>query len=913
LRLRLTAAAAASIVLAGLAAAAGSPSNPGFVVGFDDDLPKQSGSAAVAPATTVGAGAFRFTLQRSSGETALTAADRAGLGTAVSAANGFRIVLSVYGAAGSDAPVDAAGRSAYCAYVADALTLYPSIRDVVIWNEPNKRLFWNASGIGQSDAPAQYEALLASCYDTLHGSIPDVNVIGLALSSTGNDNATSTSPGAFIRGVGDAYRAAGRTAPLMDTVGFHPYPLSASERPWLQHIGEKTIAEGDWNKLMYNLWLAFSGSGQPLPGSAGVTIWYLEDGFQTTVPAAKAGAYTGSENVATIPDSTGTTEPGSPPPAAASPAPDQATQVLDAIRLAACQPNVGAFFTFMLVDDPALTGWQSGAYWADVTAKGSLSAFQRATSEARAGTVDCSALKGGTPSADFMPPSAPSTPTAQTQTGPLAVTISWPAASDDSGGPLTYRVYRNGSWTGTATGLAWTDGSVDDAATYSYAVRALDQAGNLGNASPAVAVTTPDVTPPSTPGAFNASVAGPTAVAVGWTASSDNVGVRAYELSRDGGVLASVTGTSYTDNGVAAGSSHAYSIVAVDAAGNRSAAATAQVALPPPGAPVNTVAPAISGSPQNGQTLTVTTGSWSSATTFGYQWQRCDSTGAGCASIAGTGASTYVVAAADVGSTLRAVVTATNAGGSTSATSAATAVVTDAPTPTAGGGGGGVGGGGGGSSSLGLTVSPPSQTIAGGSTAGWTISVTNTGGAYLYAVGVSGPAPGCGIPSAYAETAGFMAPGVTVSYACALAGVTASFGNTVTASATTGPGPVITATATASVTVQTASTPPPAPTAAVQRRTSAALVVFGLRPVRLGAPKPKLSLTIAAPSRTTLVLALFDKRGHKLAGWVKRAQAGTHRLALVLPPNARKPGRDWLRITTTGGATKTLPVTVVSA
>src|SRR5437868_3966046 len=265
--------AAALLVFAGPAPTAGSASNGGFVVGFDDDLPKQAGAAAVAAASDAGAGALRFTLQWSSGETALTAADKAGLSAAVSAAAGFRVVLSVYGAAGSEAPVDAAGRSNYCAYVANALTLNPPIRDVVIWNEPNKRLFWNAAGSGQANAPAQYEALLASCYDSLHSAFASVNVIGLAVSSTGNDDASSTSPGAFIRDIGEAYRASGRTMPVLDTVGFHPYPLNAPERPWLQHIGQKTIAEGDWNKLMYNLWLAFHGSGQPLPGNVGITIW----------------------------------------------------------------------------------------------------------------------------------------------------------------------------------------------------------------------------------------------------------------------------------------------------------------------------------------------------------------------------------------------------------------------------------------------------------------------------------------------------------------------------------------------------------------------------------------------------------------------------------------------------------------
>jgi Ca2+-binding RTX toxin-like protein len=127
-------------------------------------------------------------------------------------------------------------------------------------------------------------------------------------------------------------------------------------------------------------------------------------------------------------------------------------------------------------------------------------------------------------------------------------------------------------------------------------------------------------------------------------------------------------------------------------------------------------------------------------------------------------------------------------------------------------GGGGGGGGGGGSSSLALSVTPSSQTISSGGTAIWTIAVTNSGGAYLYAVGVSDPAaPGCGIPSSFADTASFMAPGVTISYNCSLTGVTGNLTNSVVATATTGPGDVLTQTATATVTVQAPPAPAPAP------------------------------------------------------------------------------------------------------
>ncbi len=102
-------------------------------------------------------------------------------------------------------------------------------------------------------------------------------------------------------------------------------------------------------------------------------------------------------------------------------------------------------------------------------------------------------------------------------------------------------------------------------------------------------------------------------------------------------------------------------------------------------APVNTAAPAISGTPQTGQTLTASQGTWTSDTqpTYAYQWQRCDSSGNNCAAITGATTNTYVVQDADLGKTIRVTVTATNPSGSTSATSSQTAAVTQ-PGPAGG-------------------------------------------------------------------------------------------------------------------------------------------------------------------------------------------------------------------------------------
>ena len=110
--------------------------------------------------------------------------------------------------------------------------------------------------------------------------------------------------------------------------------------------------------------------------------------------------------------------------------------------------------------------------------------------------------------------------------------------------------------------------------------------------------------------------------------------------------------------------------------------------------PANTALPAISGTATVGSTLTAGTGTWTeNPTSYAYDWRRCDAAGASCTPIGATG-STYVVAAADLGATLRVAVTATNASGSApaAALSAATAAV-PRPPPAAAHGGGSSGGG----------------------------------------------------------------------------------------------------------------------------------------------------------------------------------------------------------------------------
>lgn len=89
-----------------------------------------------------------------------------------------------------------------------------------------------------------------------------------------------------------------------------------------------------------------------------------------------------------------------------------------------------------------------------------------------------------------------------------------------------------------------------------------------------------------------------------------------------------------------------------------------------PSGPTNTVAPAVTGTPTVGQTLSCSTGTWSGTgtITYAYQWQRDGS------NISGATSSTYTLVEADASTSVRCVVTATDDIGSTAANSNAVSV-----------------------------------------------------------------------------------------------------------------------------------------------------------------------------------------------------------------------------------------------
>ncbi len=84
----------------------------------------------------------------------------------------------------------------------------------------------------------------------------------------------------------------------------------------------------------------------------------------------------------------------------------------------------------------------------------------------------------------------------------------------------------------------------------------------------------------------------------------------------------------------------------------------------PPEAPLNTLPPAITGTIQQGQTLTVREGSWTNnAKAPTWQWLRCSATGSGCTAITGATKKTYKLEGQDVGHALLVSETVENAVG----------------------------------------------------------------------------------------------------------------------------------------------------------------------------------------------------------------------------------------------------------
>ena len=284
-------------------------------------------------------------------------------------------------------------------------------------------------------------------------------------------------------------------------------------------------------------------------------------------------------------------------------------------------------------DNVAVTGYEytinGGTTWTQVAAtvhSVNLTGLTPATSYTFAvRAFDAVALRGTQASAVFstVDPTAPTQPGTPTFTNltSTSVTVNW-ALSTDNIAVTGYEYTLNGgvSWTAvTAPPVGLT--GLSEATSYTIAVRAFDGAGNRGLQSSA-SFATPDVHPPSAPGAPSiTNVTGSSATAT-WTVATDNVAVTGYEWTINGGttwtqVAASVHSVNLT--GLASATTYTISVRAFDAATLRGPQASTTFSTG------DEVAPTVPGTPTiTGLTGTSATATWGASSdnvaVTGYEW-----------------------------------------------------------------------------------------------------------------------------------------------------------------------------------------------------------------------------------------------------------------------------------------------------
>jgi hypothetical protein len=270
-------------------------------------------------------------------------------------AAGVKIVFAVSAHNNRDLSSSPGNIAEFATFLQQVAHTFPQVKDYVIGNEPNQPYFWQPQydAAGKPLSAAAYEPVLAQSYDALKAVDPTIRVIGVGLSPRGNDNPNaksnvSRSPVRFLHDLGAAYRASGRTKPLMDELAFHPYPAHNNDLPATGYAWPNAGLP-DLNRIKQAVWDAFNGTGQPTfketgktPFGPPLTFDLDELGWQVAVLPALAGLYTGTENVPTIDEAT------------------QATDYSEAIQGAECDPTVASLSFFLLADESDLSRWQSG-------------------------------------------------------------------------------------------------------------------------------------------------------------------------------------------------------------------------------------------------------------------------------------------------------------------------------------------------------------------------------------------------------------------------------------------------------------------------------------------------------------------------------------------------------------------------
>ncbi|MGO9961445.1 MAG: hypothetical protein ACLP50_36640 [Solirubrobacteraceae bacterium] len=248
--------------------------------------------------------------------------------------------------------------------------------------------------------------------------------------------------------------------------------------------------------------------------------------------------------------------------------------------------------------------------------------------------------------------------------------------------PVTYQWQEAASASGTFTNIAATTSTYTPIATdlgkyLQVVVSATDSYGTTSATSAAVGPVTAGQAPVDStlPAIAGTPAKGQqlSASSGAWMPASPPVTYQWQEAASASGTFTNIAATTSTYTPIATDLGKYLRVVvsATDSFGTTPATSAAVGPVAGGIAPVNSIAPIITGTVQQGDPLSASTGTWAPApSSYSYQWQRSPQAGGTYTAIAGASAKTYKPVAADVNYFLEVVVSASGKYGSTAATSA---------------------------------------------------------------------------------------------------------------------------------------------------------------------------------------------------------------------------------------------------
>lgn len=167
---------------------------------------------------------------------------------------------------------------------------------------------------------------------------------------------------------------------------------------------------------------------------------------------------------------------------------------------------------------------------------------------------------------------SPTTPKELTVTNRTftAISLSWTGSYDNTK-VKGYQVFRDGKKIITTTKTTYTNKDLIPGRKYTYAIKAYDAVGNVSPSSIALSTTTiNDPQSPSAPGDLAATSSTFTSISLTWESSTDNVGIKGYEVYRNEKKVASTSATYYECKRLTPGTAYTFYTKAYDKAGNYS-------------------------------------------------------------------------------------------------------------------------------------------------------------------------------------------------------------------------------------------------------------------------------------------------------------------------------------------------------